>query len=232
LLWNVLAQCKEQGDAGYAHSTDPNRRSTLSATFLLKTRSTPTAATNHTAVPSGTVSKSDLCLREIRPGRGSSGSPPRIPKRFANTCFPFWMLRSSSRDQSTQSVCTPTRWWYGNLGSSERFAPWPACGGSPTSTHRLRKWVCSVGPGKSWLKSLARPSPRSKAGPPKKAKEGRLDRVSAITPLRRFVGIARIANASFHERASAVFRQVTVSARYRRFERNSESATIQSHSYC
>lgn len=65
-------------------------------------------------------------------------------------------------------------------------------------------------------------------GPPKKAKEGRLDRVSAITPLGRFVSIARIENASFHERASAVFRQVTVSARYRGFERNSESATIQS----
>src|SRR5271166_2307077 len=45
----------------------PNRRSARSETFLLKTRSTPTAATTHTAVPNGTVSQSDPCLREIRP---------------------------------------------------------------------------------------------------------------------------------------------------------------------
>jgi len=99
---------KNKGEAGYAHSKD------LEPSFC-SIRNLPiedpfyTYCGTHTAVPNGTVSQSDPFLGKTGPGRGSSGSPPRIQKRFANTCFPFWVLRSSSRHQSTRSGCTATR---------------------------------------------------------------------------------------------------------------------------
>jgi hypothetical protein len=118
----------------------PNQRFTRSALLPIENPFYIYCGYHRSAVPNGIAFQLDRCSRETRPERGRFGSPPRTPKRFANTCFSYSMLRSNSRRLSTLLVCTPTRsgvaTWRVPRGSSHRQF---------TAVRGLRLFGCGIG---------------------------------------------------------------------------------------